>query len=85
MIKTEGGKRAAYHDILIKTDARKEYIQRGALDEMEEIMERSGFDGMVTTNQSLLALVEEDRIDGSQAVTVSPKPNELAQALRGRS
>ena len=48
-------------------------------------MERSGFDGMVTTNQSLLALVEEDRIDGSQAVAVSLKPNELAQALRGRS
>ena len=48
-------------------------------------MERSGFDGMVTTNQSLLALVEEDRIEGVQAVAVSPKPNELAQALRGRS
>lgn len=48
-------------------------------------MERSGFDGMVTTNQSLLALVEGDRIYGSQAVTVSLKPNELAQALRGRS
>ena len=29
------------------------------------------------TNQSLLALVEEDRIDGSQAVTVSLKPNKL--------
>ena len=29
-------------------------------------MERSGFDGMVTTNQSLLALVEADRIDGEQ-------------------
>ena len=27
-------------------------------------MERSGFDGMVTTNQSLLALVEAGRIDG---------------------
>ena len=48
-------------------------------------MERSGFDGMVTTNQSLLALVKEDRIEGAQAVAVSPKPSELAQALRGRS
>ena len=71
--------------ILINTDACKDYIQRGALDEVEEIMERSGLDGMVTSNQSLLALVEEDRIDGSQAVTVSLKPNELAQDLRGRS
>ena len=30
-------------------------------------MERSGFDGMVTTNPSLLALVEAGRIDGDQA------------------
>ena len=85
LIKTTDGKRAAYHDILINTDACKDYIQRGALDEVEEIMERSGFDGMVTTNQSLLALVEADRIDGKEAVAVSLKPNELAQALRGRS
>ena len=85
LIKTKDRKRAAYHDILINTDPCKDYIQRGALDEVEEIMERSGFDGMVTTNQSLLALVEEDRIEGAQAVAVSPKPNELAQALRGRS
>jgi twitching motility protein PilT len=85
LIKTTDGKRAAYHDILINTDACKDYIQRGALDEVEEIMERSGFDGMVTTNQSLLALVEADRIDATEAVAVSLKPNELAQALRGRS
>ena len=85
LIKTKDGKRAAYHDILINTDACKDYIQRGALDEVEEIMERSGFDGMVTTNQSLLALVEADRIDATEAVAVSLKPNELAQTLRGRS
>ena len=48
-------------------------------------MERSGFDGMVTTNQSLMALVEAGRIDGDEAMAVSLKPNELAQALRGRS
>ena len=48
-------------------------------------MERSGLDGMVTTNQSLQALLEAGRIDGDQVVAVSLKPNELAQALRGRS
>ena len=85
LIKTTDGKRAAYHDILINTDACKDYIQRGALDEVEEIMERSGFDGMVTINQSLQALVEADRINGEQAVAVSLKPHDLAQALRGRS
>ena len=84
LIRSTDGRRAAFHDILINTDACKDYIQRGALDEVEEIMERSGFDGMVTINQSLQKLVEEDRVDAEQAVAMSPKPNELAQALRGR-
>ncbi len=85
MIKTTDAKRAAYHYILINNDACKDYIQRRTPDEVEEMMERSRFDGMVTTNQSLLALVEAGRIDGDQEVAVSPKPNELPQALRGRS
>ena len=85
LIKSSDGRRTAFHDILVNTDACKDYIQRGALDEVEEIMERSGFDGMVTTNQSRQKLVEEDRIDAEEAVAMSLKPNELAQALRGRS
>ena len=85
LIRTTDGKRAAFHDILVNTDACKDYIQRGALDEVEEIMERSGFDGMVTTNQSLQALVEAGRVEPDKAVAVSLKPNELAQALRGKS
>ena len=84
LIRSTDGRRAAFHDILINTDACKDYIQRGSLDEVEEIMERSGFDGMVTINQSLQKLVEEDLVNAEQAVAVSLKPNELAQALRGR-
>ncbi|QNJ14762.1 twitching motility protein PilT [Synechococcus sp. A18-46.1] len=85
LIRTTDGKRTAFHDILVNTDACKDYIQRGALDEVEEIMERSSFDGMVTTNQSLQALIEAGRVEPDKAVAVSLKPNELAQALRGRS
>ena len=85
LIRTTDGQRAAYHDILINTDACRDYIQRGALDEVEEIMERSGFDGMVTTSQSLQVLVEAGRVEAEQAVAVSLRPNELAQALRRRS
>ena len=84
LIRITDGRRAAFHDILINTDACKDYIQRGSLDEVEEIMERSGFDGMVTINQSLQKLVEEDLVDAEQAVAMRLKPNELAQALRGR-
>lgn len=85
LIRTNDGKRSAYHDILINTEACKDYIQRGDLDEVEEIMERSGFDGMVTSNQSLLNLVMQERIEPNDAIAVSLKPNELSQAIRGRS
>ena len=84
LIRTNDDKRAAYHDILVNTDACRDYIQRGSLDEVEEIMSRSSFDGMVTANQSLQALVEADRVTPERAINVSFKPNELAQALRGR-
>lgn len=85
LLKTTDGKRAAYHDILVNTDACKDYIQRGELEEIEEIMARSGFDGMQTANQSLQKLVEAGRVSAEDAIAQSLKPNELAQALRGRS
>ena len=85
LLRTTDNKRAAFHDILINTDACKDYIQRGALDEVEEIMEKSGFDGMLTANQSLLALVEQGKVEPEQALSVSLKPNELAQSIRGRN
>ncbi|WP_094559741.1 type IV pilus twitching motility protein PilT [Synechococcus sp. 8F6] len=85
LLKTTDGKRAAFHDILINTDACKDYIQRGELDEIEEIMKRSGFDGMQTANQSLQQLVEDGRVTAEDAIAQSLKPNELAQALRGRT
>jgi twitching motility protein PilT len=84
LIKTSDGKRTGFHDILINSDACRDYIQRGDLESVEEIMERSGFEGMQTANQSLQALVEAGRVEASDAMAQSLKPNELAQALRGR-
>lgn len=48
-------------------------------------MERCILDGMVTTNQSLQAVLEANRINDEHAVAVSLKPNDLAQDLPGRS
>ena len=85
LLKTTDGKRAAFHDILINTDACKDYIQRGELGEIEEIMARSGFDGMQTANQALLALVEAGQVAAEDALAQSLRPNELNQALRGKA
>jgi twitching motility protein PilT len=84
LVKTTDGKRAAFHDILLNSDACKDYIQRGELEEIEAIMGRSAFEGMRTANQSLTLLVEAGRVDPGDALAQSIKPNELSQALRGR-
>lgn len=84
LCRTTDGKRAAYHDILINTDAIRDYIRRGETDEIEAIIPRCTFDGMCTMNQSLYKLYEAGRITEETALEHSPKPNEMAQILRGR-
>ena len=84
LIKTTDGKRTAFHDILINNDACRDYIQRGQLDAIEQIMERSAFEGMQTINQGLLELAQAGKIDAADALAQSLRPAELKQALRGR-
>ncbi len=84
LCRTTDGKRAAFHDILINTDAIKDYIIRGELDEIEALIPKCNFDGMCTMNQSLYALYEAGRITEETALEMSPKQNEMAQMLRGR-
>lgn len=84
LCRTTDGKRAAFHDILINTDAVKDWIKEGKYDEITELMKQASFDGMVTMNQSLLNLYQEGRITEETALEMSPTPNEMAQFLRGR-
>jgi len=84
LIKTTDGKRCGYHDLFINTDACRDYILHAQLDEIEQIMERSTFDGMQTSNQALANLVEVGRVTVEDAMAQSLRPSELAQRLRGR-
>ena len=84
LVKSTDGKRCAYHDLFINTDACRDYILRGDLDEIEDIMGRSGFDGMQTSNQALVKLVQSGLVMDEDAMGQSLKPAELAQKLRGR-
>ncbi|MBE9232528.1 type IV pilus twitching motility protein PilT [Cuspidothrix issatschenkoi LEGE 03284] len=84
LCRTTDGKRAAFHDILINTEAVKEWVKDAKYDEIGELMKQAGFDGMVTMNQSLLNLYQEGRITEETALEMSPSPNEMAQFLRGR-
>ncbi|MDZ8053032.1 MAG: type IV pilus twitching motility protein PilT [Aulosira sp. ZfuVER01] len=84
LCRTTDGKRAAFHDILINTEAVKEWIKDGKYDEITELMKQASFDGMVTMNQSLYNLYQDGRITEETALEMSPTPNEMAQFLRGR-
>jgi twitching motility protein PilT len=84
LVRTTDGKRAAIHEIMINTDAIKDYILRGDVEEVEALIPRSTFDGMCTMNQCLYRLYEEGRITEETALEASPKPNEMSMMLRGR-
>jgi len=85
LVKTSDGKRAAFHDIFINTDACRDYILKGDLDQIEEIMARSAFDGMQTANQALAKLVLDGKATAEEAISHSLRAGELAQSLRGRT
>ncbi|MEN9207697.1 MAG: type IV pilus twitching motility protein PilT [Gloeomargarita sp. GMQP_bins_120] len=85
LVRTTDGKRTAIHEIMINTDAIKDYIRRDEVDEIENLIPRSTLDGMCTMNQCLLRLYEEGRITEETALEASPKPNEMAMLLRGKA
>lgn len=84
LVRTTDGKRAAAHEIMKNTDAIRDYIHRGAVDEIEELIQGDSFEGMQTMNQALFGLYQEGRITEETAMSASPRPNEMAQWLRGR-
>jgi twitching motility protein PilT len=84
LCRTTDGKRAAFHDILINTEAIKDYIREGKNDEIHQLMLDGEFDGMMTMNKSLFNLYQEGRITEEVALEMSPTRNEMAQMLRGR-
>jgi twitching motility protein PilT len=84
LLRTMDGKRAAVHEIMINTDAVKDYIMRNEVEELEAIIPRCNFEGMCTMNQSIYKIYEQGRITEETALEASPKPNEMAQLLRGR-
>jgi twitching motility protein PilT len=85
LLKTTDGKCCAFHDIQVHTDACKDYIRKAELDEIEDTKGRSAFDGMQTANQALAKPVEEGRVEAEDDLNQSPMPDDLGQALLGRT
>jgi twitching motility protein PilT len=84
LCRTEDGKRAAYHDILVNTETVKDYIYQGKNDEIHELMKIGEYDGMITSNQSIFNLYQKGKISEDVAMEASPTRNEMSMMMRGR-
>jgi twitching motility protein PilT len=85
LVPTTDGKRAPVYEVLVNTDAVRDYIKKGQVDEVEDIIPRSEYEGMCTMNQILYKLYLEGRINEEIALSHSPRENEMAILLRGGS
>ncbi len=84
LVRTTDGKRKAVHEIMINTDAIRDYIKRGEVDEIEAIIPQCTFDGMCTMNQCLFELYESGIVNEDTALAASPKRNEMSMMMRGK-
>lgn len=83
LVRTTDEKRAAAHEIMINTEAIKDYIKRGEVNEIEALIPKCAIDGMCTMNQSLYKLYKKGRITEEAALEASPNPSELGKMFKG--
>ena len=67
----------AIHEVLLNTPRMADLIKAGRLDEMNDLIERSGNIGMQTVNQSLFKLVQAGQISHEQAMLHGNSSNDL--------
>jgi twitching motility protein PilT len=84
LVRTTDGKRCAAHEIMINTDAARDYIKGNKVDELDSLIPQCTFDGMQTMNQALYKLYQDESITAETAIEASPRPNEMRQQLRGK-
>ena len=82
LVRTTDNKRAAAHEIMINTEAIKDYIKRGEVDEIEALIPKCAIDGMCTMNQSLYKLYKQGRITEQTALDASPNPGDLVKMFK---
>ena len=82
LIPTVDGKRCAAIEILLGTPTVSELIQRGEVDGIKEIMEKSTALGMQTFDQALFNLVQEGKITEEEALKNADSANNLRLKLK---
>lgn len=81
LVPTLSGKRTAALEIMLNTDAIQDYLKRGAIDEIHQLMEE-GTQSSQTMNQALFDLCEDNIVDPEDALKVAFNPDDLAYMLK---
>ncbi|KDN14990.1 PilT/PilU family type 4a pilus ATPase [Snodgrassella communis] len=76
-VKKDGKGRRAVIDLLINTATVQDYIYKGQLMQIKELMAKAGNDGMQTFDQCLFQLYADGIIDFEEALRQSDSPNDL--------
>jgi twitching motility protein PilT len=76
LVPTIAGGRTAALEVMINTPAIQDYLQRGEIDAIYQLLEQ-GQDGAQTLNQALFDLVETDTISLDDALSASLLPQDL--------
>ena len=77
-----GGLVPAY-ELMLSTPHIRELVEEGKTTEMARVIEQGGEAGLISYNECLRRLVEEQEVELSDALATSDRPEELLLALRG--
>ena len=83
LVARAGGGRAAALEILLNSPRVKKLILEGDTTKIPAAIQASRAEGMQTFNQALVDLVRAGKTEETEALRVSPKPDELRMNLKG--
>jgi twitching motility protein PilT len=84
LVPTIQGGRTAALEVMLNTDTIRDYLQKGCIDEIYQLMEE-GTDGSQTLNQALFDLYKSGEITDESALAASLNPDDLNYMIKNQS
>jgi twitching motility protein PilT len=81
LVPTVRGGRTAALEIMQNTDAIRDYLQKGSIEEIHQLMEE-GQDGSQTLNQALFDLCDQGVVEQESAIAAAFHPDDLGYMLK---
>jgi twitching motility protein PilT len=81
LVPTVNGGRTAALEVMLNTDAIRDYLQKGCIDEIYQLMEEST-DGSQTLNQALFDLCDSGLVSPRDALPASLYPEDLVYMMK---